>query len=233
MATKKKNKSDKISVWAIKITLVSFALSAIISFLSEMTADANSLTVTGLLLAFLILASITFDGIGVAATSCSVDDFAEDMKMGRYGAKTAIRLIANNEKVSNVCNDVIGDTFGIISGACSVAIVLKLTSILPFGHQKLLSIVISAVISALTIGGKAILKESAIKNSKEFVWLVARLLATLDRDERKIKRTVAIQNKSQREKSYALGQILNRNTKPSVKDVCGKSHLERQGESWR
>lgn len=233
MATKRKNKSNKISVWAIKITLVSFALSAIISFLSEMTADANSLTVTGLLLAFLILASITFDGIGVAATSCCVDDFADDLKIGRYGAKTAIRLIANNEKVSNVCNDVIGDTFGIISGACSVAIVLKLSLILPFGHQKLLSIVISAVISALTIGGKAMLKESAIKNSKEFVRLVARLLATLDRDERNIKRTVAIQNKSQRKKSYALGQILNRNEKPSVKDVCGKSHLERQGESWR
>lgn len=226
MASKNNRNSRKNNSWAIKITIVSFALSALISCLSEITSDANSLTVTLLLLAFLILASITFDGIGVATTSCSVSNFDENLAKREYGAKTAVKLVANNEKVSNVCNDVVGDTFGIISGACSVAIVLKLTAIMPTNAQKAITIAISAVISALTIGGKAMLKESAIKNSKDFVLFVAKLLALFDEEERKIKRSVRIQNKKQRNIRYAFRQISSRK-EPYVKDLCGKSNTQR------
>lgn len=229
----RRGKRNKINAWAIKITVVSFVLSTLISFLSEMTADANSLTVTMLLLAFLIFASITFDGIGVAATSCTSSDFDENLSRNEYGARTARRLVENNEKVSNVCNDVVGDTFGIISGACSVAIVLKITSMLPSGSQKLLSIAVSAVISALTIGGKAMLKESAITNSKDFVFFVAKLLAVFDKEERKIKRSVVIKTLNQRKNTNALGQILNRKTKSSVENVLGKSDTERQSRGRR
>ncbi len=222
------NKRNKNNAWAIKITVISLALSALISFLSEITADTSSIIVTLLLLSFLILASIAFDGIGVATASCNPSDFKDDAKRRVYGGKTALRLVENNEKVSNVCNDVIGDTFGIISGSCSVAIVLKLAEICPTGWQKLLTIGISSVISAVTIGGKALLKESAITNAKDFVKFVASILAIFDKEEREIKKSVRIQRHEQRKKSYALRQVFVRKNESTIENLCGKSHTERQ-----
>lgn len=80
-----------------------------------------------LLLAFLILASILFDAIGVAVTSCDVAPIASMASRKVHGAKTALWLVKNSGTVSSICNDVIGDIFGIISGACSAAVVVKIT----------------------------------------------------------------------------------------------------------
>lgn len=182
----KKHKSHKKrNLWSIKITIVSLFLSAFISFLSELTASSEHIIVTVLLLFFLILCSILFDGIGVAATSCDITPFISMASRKVYGAKTAMWLVKNNEKVANVCNDVIGDIFGIISGACAAAIVLKIVVIMEDGWQRWLTIGISSVVSALTIGGKAFLKNIAITNSREFVLFVSRILAVFNPEERK------------------------------------------------
>jgi hypothetical protein len=49
-------------------------------------------------------------------------------------------------------------------------------------------VAISGVVSALTIGGKAFLKNIAIKNSKEFIMFIARLIAVFNPDERRKKK---------------------------------------------
>ena len=138
-----------------------------------------------MLLFFLILCSILFDGIGVASTSCDITPFVSMASRKVYGAKTALWLVKNNEKVSNVCNDVIGDIFGIISGACSAAIVVKLVVGMDQKWQQWVTIGISALVSALTIGGKAFLKNIAISNSKEFIMFVARIIAIFNPEERR------------------------------------------------
>ena len=137
---------------------------------------------------FLILGSILFDGIGVAVTSCDLAPLLSMSSRKVYGAKTAVRLVKNAEKVSNICNDVIGDIFGIISGGCSIVIVLEIMKILPTVSQQIITILLSSLVAALTIGGKAILKEVAIKNSKELVMFVAKFLAIFSKEERKIKK---------------------------------------------
>lgn len=190
---KKKDKQPdkrkkKRNFWALKITIISFVLAGFISFLSELTASSEQIVVTILLLFFLVLTSILFDGIGVAATSCDITPFVSMASRKVYGAKTAMWLVKNNEKVANVCNDVIGDIFGIISGACAAAIVVKVTMDMDESWKRWLSIGISSVVSALTIGGKAFLKNIAISNSKEFVMFVARILAVFNPDERKKKK---------------------------------------------
>ncbi len=176
------------NIWSIKITVISLFLSAFISFLSDLTASSEHIIVTVLLLLFLILCSILFDGIGVAATSCDMAPFVSMATRRVYGAKTALWLVKNNEKVSNVCNDVIGDIFGIISGACSAAIVVKIITMSGDGWQRWLTIIISSVVAALTIGGKAFLKNIAITNSKEFVFFVARIIGIFHPEERKRKK---------------------------------------------
>ena len=79
------------------------------------------------------------------------------------------------------------DIFSIISGACSAALVVKITTQLTETWQIVLSIAVSAIVSALTIGGKAFMKRIAISNSKDFVMFVARVIAIFSKDERKIR----------------------------------------------
>lgn len=181
----------KRNLWAVKITVVTLFLSAFISLLSELTSSADNIIVTVVLLLFLITASVLFDGIGVAVTSCDITPIVSMASKKVYGAKTAMWLVKNNEKVANVCNDVIGDIFGIISGACGAAIVVKLMMVLDESWQRWLTIGMSSIISALTIGGKAFLKNIAISNSKEFVMFVARIIGVFHPEERRRKKKQA------------------------------------------
>lgn len=200
----------KRNLWAIKITLISLVLSAFISFLSELTASSEHIIVTVLLLAFLILASILFDAIGIAVTSCDITPIISMSSRKIYGAKTAQWLLKNNEKVASVCNDVIGDIFGIISGACSAAIVLKIIAGLNESWQQWLAIAMSSVVSALTIGGKAFMKNIAMRNSREFVMFVARILAVFSKEERKRrKKEVASRNQDKEKTSNHTNSALN------------------------
>ena len=139
-------------------------------------------------------------GIGVASTSCDMTPFVSMASRRVYGAKTALWLVKNNEKVSNVCNDVVGDIFGIISGACSAAITLELVMGMDEIWQKIVTVSISGLVSAVTIGGKAVLKNIAIKNSKEFIMFIARIIAVFNPDERHKKKNQKDKHKKQEHK---------------------------------
>ena len=186
-------------------------MSAFISFISELTASSEHIIVTILLLLFLTLCNILFDGIGVASTSCDLTPFVSMASRKVYGAKTALWIVKNNEKVSNVCSDVVGDIFGIVSGACAAAITLKIVLGMEELWQKLITVSISGVVSALTIGGKAFLKNIAIKNSKEFIMFIARIIAVFNPEERRRK-------KSQKEKQKKHEQKEEEKEKTTVED---------------
>jgi hypothetical protein len=88
-----------------------------------------------------------------------------------YGAKQSIRLIRNADKVSNVCNDVVGDICGIISGAAGAYIIFRI-----IGAQETVTItelVITGLITALTVGGKALGKTIALRNSNYIIYKVS------------------------------------------------------------
>lgn len=185
---KKKSSKKKRNVWWIKATVISLVLSAFFSYLSEIVSNAEQIVVVIVLLAFLILSGILFDAIGVAVTSCDTTPIISMASRKVYGAKTALWLTKNSDTVSSVCNDIVGDIFSIISGACSAALVVKITMSLQQTWQIVLSIAVSAIVSAMTIGGKAFMKKIAISNSKDFVMFVARVLAIFNKEERKIRK---------------------------------------------
>ena len=182
---KKRKQRKKRNIWWLKVAIISFFLAGFFSFLSELTASSEHIVVILLLLGFLVLASILFDAIGVAVTSCDDAPIIAMASRKLYGAKTAMWLVKNSSTVASICNDVIGDIFGIISGACAAAIVVKLALSMADGWQRWLAIIVAGVVSAVTIGGKAFMKNVAIKNSKEFVLFVARLLAVFVPEERR------------------------------------------------
>ena len=95
------------------------------------------------------------------------------------GAKEVLFLIKNTEKVCSICGDVVGDICGIVSGAASSAIVFNiLSSKANFTQLEMwVTVIFSAVVACLTIGGKAVGKSLAIKNSKEIILMVGYVIS--------------------------------------------------------
>ena len=64
------------------------------------------------------------------------------------GAREAVWMVRNAEKVSSICNDVVGDICGIISGATGALIVTHITAGTDGATKVLVSLLITGLISA-------------------------------------------------------------------------------------
>lgn len=170
---KRKKKHNIAEIWVLKITLFTFIGAVICSCISQITTSKSDIIISIMLLSFMILISIIFDGIGLSVASCSE---AELEKYSRFKKQYDIAryLLKNAEKVNNICADVIGDMCGILSGACGASIVVELSLSGSGSHWA--TIIISSIIAAVTVGGKASLKKAAVKNSAEFVFMSARMI---------------------------------------------------------
>ena len=91
------------------------------------------------------------------------------------GAKKAVQLIKNNHRISSIFCDIIGDICGIISGGVCALISLLISAKINMSTVLVL-ILISSIVSSLTIGGKAIGKKYALKNSEKIVFSLAKIL---------------------------------------------------------
>ena len=174
---KKTEKMPSHARWVIRVSLIAVALSAAMSLCSgAVLEDAGYVTATLILLLFIAL-GILFDIIGVAVTAANPKPFNSMAAHRVKGAKEALYLIRNAEKVASFCNDVVGDICGIVSGSTATVIVLLQNS---FGWRSIVvSTVVTALISGLTIGGKAIGKKVAMKKSKDVIYLTAKVLSVL------------------------------------------------------
>ncbi len=161
--------------WAIKIIFVSIFISIIFTLASgEIMANAGYLLAFTLLLVFIFI-GIIFDIVGVAVTYANEKPFHSMASHKEKGAAEAIKLIKNAEKVSNFCNDVVGDISGIVSGTTSAVIVARLLN--DFGTETIfLQLAMSGIVAGLTIGGKAFGKTFAINKSVKIVHFTARII---------------------------------------------------------
>lgn len=175
---KKTEKTPSHARWVIRVFLIAVALSAAMSLCSgALLEDAGYVVATLILLLFIAL-GILFDIIGVAVTAANPKPFNSMAAHRVKGAKEALYLIRNAEKVASFCNDVVGDICGIVSGSTAAVIVTQLQRDLST-HSVLLSIGITALISGITIGGKALGKTVAINDCTNVVYRVARVMHTL------------------------------------------------------
>ncbi len=166
---KVKKSRGKIKHWVAIITFWTFLLAVILSFISETLLIKANIAVALVILVIIILIGVLFDIIGVAITACSEVPMNSMAANKIKGAREAVDLLKNADKVSNFCNDVIGDICGIISGAIGAAIVFRILLNNPGLEKAILSAVIAGFISSITVGGKAIGKNIAIKKSKSIV----------------------------------------------------------------
>ena len=166
--SKKKEKIKKETVnykWIFTIVVLSFVISFCLSFIANITIP-NLTFVFGCLITFLfIIIGIIFDIIGVSVTSADEAVFHSMSSRKVKGANVAVKFKKNADKVSSFCCDVIGDICGVISGAAGTTIGVILVTDMHF-NVLLTGLIITAVISSLTIGGKAIGKSFAINKSE-------------------------------------------------------------------
>lgn len=172
--------------WVTIIVLWTILLGGGISLLSDMLLSKAELLVAFIILISIILFGIIFDTIGTAVTAAKETPFHAMAAKKVPGAKIAVSLIRNADKVSNFCNDVIGDICGIVSGSAGAIILVKLMAILQTKgitlQNTFMSALIGAIIAAITIGGKALGKSIAISRSNEIIFEVAKIIQIFKKD---------------------------------------------------
>lgn len=168
-----KNKTD--FKWVFIVTILAFIISIVMTLFATVTLENVSLLVAILVTFLFILLGIVFDIVGVAVTSGDEVAFHSMSSRKVKGGKIGVKLMKNTDKVSSLCCDVVGDVCGIVSGTSGVVIVsliIKLTDI----NELLVSLLVTGLISALTIGGKALGKGFAVNKSKEIVTMFSKIL---------------------------------------------------------
>jgi len=170
--SKNKEKDHSKIKWFIQVFITTFILSICFSYISTYGVSNLNMISSIIILIAVIGVGILFDIIGLAVTVAKEEEFHAKATKKIDGAKTSLKLIKNASKVANICADVIGDVCGVLSGAVSAMIAAKLAE----NTGANLQFVISAIVASLTVGGKALGKEVANKNSTQIVHLVGTML---------------------------------------------------------
>lgn len=161
--------------WIFQVFLWTFILSIIFSYATNIISSNSTTIVTAIIILCVIAIGIIFDMLGASSLTSKESTFHAMNAKKIKGAKQAIKLIRNNVKVSSICNDIVGDICGIISGGLGAVLAIDITNKFNI-NLTIVTMIISAVISALTVGGKAIFKRIAVKNSDKILFSVSKIL---------------------------------------------------------
>ena len=160
--------------WAVMVFFIAVLLSSTISFLSSTVMEDAELVEAFIVLLFIVFLGILFDIIGVAVMSASEKPFHSMAARKVPGAAEALKLLRNAEKVSNFCNDVIGDICGVVSGSASAVIAVK--ALTQVKSDMLSQLIMSALVAGVTISGKAFGKNIATSQSTNIVHIVSKII---------------------------------------------------------
>ena len=172
-AKKERNKAIR---WVVTIFFVTILISGFISFASDTIMANSTMFVAFIILLAIILIGIIFDVIGVAVTSADERPFHSMAARKVPGAQESIRLLRNAERVSSICNDVVGDICGVVSGSASATIAAQLLVNFELSLENIIPLIMSALVAGLTVGGKAVGKTFAVHSCTKIVHGVGKIL---------------------------------------------------------
>ncbi len=162
--------------WIYKVFLLSFILSLLFSGGSSAIANSFNTFILAILIILVIAVGIIFDMIGVAVLTSEESSLHAKASKKLKGAKEAVYLLKNATKVSSICQDVIGDICGIVSGSLGAVLTLNLAEYFDW-NIVLVTMIVTALISALTVGGKAVFKVIATENADSIAHSVGKILS--------------------------------------------------------
>lgn len=168
--------------WIYKVFLLSFILSILFSGGSSIIANEFNSIILSVLIILVISIGIIFDMIGVAVLTSEEANLHAKASKKLKGAKKAIYLLKNNTKVSSICQDVVGDICGIVSGSLGAVLTLNIAEYFDW-NIVIVTTIITAIISSLTVGGKAIFKTIATKNADRIIYTVGKLISIFSKNQ--------------------------------------------------
>ena len=174
----KREKRKQIK-WIVTVFLVTMLISGTISFASDILMENSSMAVAFVILLAIILIGIIFDMIGMAVATADEKPFHAMASRKVPGARAAIGLLRNAERVSSICNDVVGDICGVVSGSASATIAAQILCNFEFSMPQIVGLLMSALCAGLTVGGKAIGKSFAVNSCTKIVHTVGKIIFAL------------------------------------------------------
>ncbi|SFJ30878.1 hypothetical protein [Thermoflavimicrobium dichotomicum] len=190
--------------WAVTVGIISAILAMILSFTSSSILSGLS-WIGGFVVLFGIVGiGIGFDMLGIAAAAATEQPFHSMAAQKVAGAKEAIGIIRRADQFANFCNDVIGDISGVISGAAALAVVSSLIASYPQldKNQWLVNTLLVSLISALTVGGKALGKTISIHYANHIIFRVGKFFYYVNQ---KLNLQLFIVKKKRKRKRGGLG----------------------------
>lgn len=166
------------------LILASFFISALLMFLSSIAMASVTIFPAIFIILLIIGVGILFDMMGTAVMSANISVLHAKASRKIFGAKKGVWLISNAAKVTSICNDVVGDICGIISGAASTMVVLYLIGNFDNSPRSWANLLVGSLVASLTIGGKAIGKRIALTQGNEIVLKAGALIQIFSKKDR-------------------------------------------------
>lgn len=171
----KKGKKSTIH-WVVTIFFVTILVSGTISFTSSALMESSGIFVAFFILLLIVMLGILFDVVGVAVTSADEKPFHSMAAKKVPGASECIMLLRNADRVASICNDVIGDICGVVSGTAAATISAQILAVFQWMPVQVASLVLSALVAGLTVGGKALGKTIAMQSCTSIVFSAGKLI---------------------------------------------------------
>ena len=162
--------------WVVTVFVVTAIVSGAITLISDEIMSVSGIAVAFIILLAIIFVGIIFDIIGMAVATADEKPFHSMAARKVPGAQEAISLLRKAERVSSICNDVVGDICGVVAGSASATVAVQVLQKFDFSWPNAVSLVMSALVAALTVGGKAIGKTIAINSCTQIVHAVGRMI---------------------------------------------------------
>ncbi|HYF91232.1 MAG TPA: hypothetical protein VD969_03190 [Symbiobacteriaceae bacterium] len=168
---------------ALRVGGLSFGLAALVNYIGQAALTSVPALVAMLIVLLLIAIGISFDILGTSVTAADQTPLNAMASKRVAGARQAIWLVKNADRVANFANDVVGDVSGAVTGAAGSTVALQLSGRMNGGElsDTLISLAVIGLIAGLTVGGKAAGKTFAIDHCTEVLTLVGRVLYGVER----------------------------------------------------
>ena len=161
--------------WIFKVLLFTFIITILISGLSNYVANNTNIIILIIITVLITIIGIIFDMIGTSVLTAKESNFHSMASYKVKGSKLGIKLIKNRSNIASFCNDVVGDICGIISGSMGAMIAIYVSDKIKI-DVTISGIIIASILSTITIGGKALGKKYAIKQSDKIILIISNIL---------------------------------------------------------
>jgi len=167
--------------YIVSVGIASFLLAIIFTSISEyFSSRLNSIILSLVFLVIIVLINIAADVVGTAVTAASHVPFNAKAAKRIRGAPHGLQLIKNADKVANLTNDMLSDITTTVGGALGISIVVQIMKLEPPFSQLWLNILITALIAAVIVSGKAFSKMIALSHPDDVIFFVGRFLARIE-----------------------------------------------------